>query len=597
MPASSRSCSSFIVFLIGTCALLVLILVLLTGGFVVDAGPLHLSARRWTAPLVITLVAFGIAALHGRASLRSAASLLIEQIDRHAFSAALVIAFAAAATGVGFGTYSASGADAAGYVSQAHLLGTGRLVFEEPLARVIAWPDATWTFSPLGYRPGLVTGQIVPTYPSGLPLTMAAARLLDGDLGVFVVVPLLGALAVFCTYTLGTLLHSRTAGLVAAALLASSPIFLFHIVQPMSDVPATAWVALAVLFALLPLRLSAFAAGATTGFVVLTRPNLIPVAAVIAVIAVRSWFERSATAHGRLFAFVAGLVPAIGTLALLQWRLYGQPFTSGYGSFGDLFALSNIPFNAMAYGARLIKGEAAALALAVLSLGVLAASGRSRGDASDRHLRPSLMAAALVASAVIVCYLPYGSFAEWSYLRFLLPASPLAFVVVGAMLTNALGRLPLPVRGIALLVPLVAAVGVNVNEARREQAFNLRRYEARYRDAGRYLESALPPGAVVLAVQESAAIHHYAHVPIVRWDLLRTDLDTAVAALRARRRVPLFLVEDWETADIQKRFPTSVLARLDWRWRAEFGDETRVRLFDPADRERPADRIPTDRVH
>jgi hypothetical protein len=42
--------------------------------------------------------------------------------------------------------------------------------------------------------------------------------------------------------------------------------------------------------------------------------------------------------------------------------------------------------------------------------------------------------------------------------------------------------------------------------------------------------------------------------------------------------------------------PESANARLDWPARAEFGDETRVRLFDPIDRG-AARNWPSDRVH
>ncbi len=57
MRASFRSFSSSIFVLFGTGALLVLIVVSITGGFVLDAGPLHFSARHLTGPIVLTLLA------------------------------------------------------------------------------------------------------------------------------------------------------------------------------------------------------------------------------------------------------------------------------------------------------------------------------------------------------------------------------------------------------------------------------------------------------------------------------------------------------------------------------------------------------------
>ena len=187
-------------------------------------------------------------------------------------------------------------------------------------------------------------------------------------------------------------------------------------------------------------------------------------------------------------------------------------------------------------------------------------------------------------------------FAEWSYLRFLLPAFPLLFVLIGALLVKASLRLPSSIRGIVFLAALTLACSMNIVRAEQEQAFNLRRYESRYRMAGHYLNAALPPDAVIVAVQESGSARYYVDVPILRWDQLDVDLDTALAAMRAIGRHPVLLVEDWEAPDLRKKFPSSANARLDWPARAEFGDETRVRLFDPVDRG-TARNWPADRVH
>jgi hypothetical protein len=114
--------------------------------------------------------------------------------------------------------------------------------------------------------------------------------------------------------------------------------------------------------------------------------------------------------------------------------------------------------------------------------------------------------------------------------------------------------------------------------------------------AGAYLKAALQPDAVIVAVQESGSARYYVGVPILRWDQLDVDLDAALAALLAIGRHPVLLVEDWETPDLRMKFPTSANARLDWPARAEFGDDTRVRLFDPIDRGATRN-WPADRVH
>ncbi len=582
---------TFILALTGTGALLVLLVVLITGGFVIDAGPLYFSSRRWTTPLVVASAAWLAAAFLGRRhGVAYALTTLGERIDRYAVTIALVVAVAAAGTGVGFATFAASAADASGYVSQARLLADARVSFDEPLARLLPWTDTTWVFSPLGYRPGPTPGEVVPTYPPGLPLTMAAARLAGGEWAPFFVVPLLGGLAVFCAFLLGSTLHSRRAGLVAAVLLATSPIFLFQLVQPMSDVPALAWWTLALLLAFSPHRATAVAAGAAAGMALMARPNLLPLVAPLAVFVCR-WPVRQPR---RLVPLVAGLVPAVGALTLFQWRIYGSPLASGHGTFSDFFAISNVWPNLGVYSGHLIRGETAAMILAVVAMAVALAFRRGVDDAANRSLVAVAIGAALFGAVVLLCYLPYVVFRDWFYLRFLLPAYPLAFVLAGALAAHAASALPRPAQGLSLLIALTTVASVNIVVAGREQAFNLREYEGRYRSAGRYTDAVVPREAVIFAVQESGSARYYGR-PIVRWDLLPVDLDTAVATLTAMQRHPVFLVEDWEAADLRKRFASSRIARLDWPPRADIGTAIHVLLFDPADRDQPPGSIRTDR--
>src|SRR5262245_26841394 len=61
-----------------------------------------------------------------------------------------------------FGTFEAGAADQYGYVSQAELWTRGAVTQSEPIATKAPWPNATWTFAPLGYRPGPAPGTTVP---------------------------------------------------------------------------------------------------------------------------------------------------------------------------------------------------------------------------------------------------------------------------------------------------------------------------------------------------------------------------------------------------------------------------------------------------
>jgi hypothetical protein len=576
----------------------VLVIVGITGGFTIHAGPLRFSAHGWRTPLLVALAALGAMAFSGRDALAGAFAAAWTCIDDHAAACAVVLAAVAAGVGVAHGTYSASSSDASGYVSESRLIASARLASDEPLARAVAWPNATWAFAPLGYRPGSDAGELVPTYPAGLPLVMAPVRLLGGELAPYLVVPFLGAVAVFVAYRVGARLHSRPAGLTAALLLATSPIFLFQIVQPMSDVAVTAWWTLALLFALSALPNGPLAAGATAGLAVLTRPNLLPFAAVVALAVMnfprlrRPAYEAAAMGAApvverrvrpdRLVGFAAGILPAVGAQFLMQWRLYGSPLASGYGAASDLYGLANIAPNVAAYAQRMLHGEVAALTLAAAAIAVLAVTRGGAGAAPP--LTQPFVLATIAFAIVAASYVPYGVFAEWSYLRFLLPAFPLLFVLVGALVADALMRLPLPVRAAVFLCALAAAASVNVVRARQEQAFSMRRYESRYSLAGRYLASSLAANTVVVTSQHSGSARYYANLPVLRWDQLDVAFDLAIAALRAIGHHPVLLVEDWETARLAAKYPRSAIARLDWRPRAEFGEETRVFLYDPDDR-------------
>jgi hypothetical protein len=277
---------------------------------------------------------------------------------------------------------------------------------------------------------------------------------------------------------------------------------------------------------------------------------------------------------------------------LVQWHLYGSPFASGYGSFDDLFTAASLWPNALAYGRRLISGELPALVLLTVSTMLLAlVQSRPR----DVRQPPSLTVVVAIAAAtwavVLACYLPYAVFTEWFYLRFLLPALPLLFIVIASIATVA-SSLALPrTDTIVMLLAVAAAGSANIRVAAREQAFHLRDFDARYRLAGEYLASALPPNAVIVTVQESGSLYHYTGRSILRWDTTGLELDASLATLRDRGRPAVLVVEDWEVAGLRSRFPASATARLDWQPRATIPGTTTVRVFDPADRLLPAAHI------
>ena len=118
---------------------------------------------------------------------------------------------------------------------------------------------------------------MAPIYPPGLPLHMALLGTLGGwRTAPFLAAPIAAIAALLLIYAIARELGlSRGLSAAGALVLAACPIFLGMAVQPMSDVPATAWV-LAVIFFGLRARRSvgwAVAAGAALGVAVLVRPT------------------------------------------------------------------------------------------------------------------------------------------------------------------------------------------------------------------------------------------------------------------------------------------------------------------------------------
>ena len=105
-----------------TAAGLTLIVVLVTGGFRFDVGPLRVSAHGVTPPLLLMAVTAAALTWRGSARARDALAGITTDITTHAPAIAIVSAAAIAGVGVGFGTFAASSADPSAYVSHAALI-------------------------------------------------------------------------------------------------------------------------------------------------------------------------------------------------------------------------------------------------------------------------------------------------------------------------------------------------------------------------------------------------------------------------------------------------------------------------------------------
>src|SRR6185503_8936038 len=140
--------------------------------------------------------------------------------------------------GLRWGSFVAGGSDSYCYLHQAERWASGRLQVPEPLALEAPWPNAPLTFAPPGHVPSqTVPGAIVPVCPSGLSIAMAIFVALGGVPAAAYVGPLFGALLIWGAFLAGSRFGPRV-GVASAGLAACSPVFLYPLVQPMSDVPA-----------------------------------------------------------------------------------------------------------------------------------------------------------------------------------------------------------------------------------------------------------------------------------------------------------------------------------------------------------------------
>ena len=497
-----------------------------------------------------------------------------------AASAPLVVGFA-------WGTWSAGSADAYGYVSQALSWTHGELRSQQPLAAAVPWRNAEWTLSPLGYRPATGPGAIVPTYPPGLPLSMAAAAAMAGPSAVFWIVPFAGAAAVWLTFLLGRRIAGDAGGATAAVLLAASPIFLYQLVQPMSDVPVTAWWLGAVLCVAIG---RPALAGTCAAAAVLTRPNLAPLAIWLSAgVALRS-FRHTRSPSGALRALTAFVVPLAVTTGFLLWLndyWYGTPLGSGYGSAGALFALANVPINITRYPRWLLETQTPVVVTGLLAP-VAAWVARPDAAGGSRGRGPATLFALGFIALVFGSYLPYSPFDEWWYLRFLLPGLPLLLILTSAVLLGLAERIPAWLRVPVVALALTALATHYVATARDRQVFELHEVESRYVAAGTYAARHLPAGAVLLSVQESGSLRLYGGRTTIRFDYLDPQgLDAAVQYLQQAGYQPYFALEAWEETQFRDRFSqASGLGRLDWPPVAEVGHPVNVRFYDPRDRQR-----------
>ena len=508
------------VFALATVTAAYALILFVTGGFETQLAGQRIRSRGWERPAVASGALFLLACALSHRRARGGGASVWARIDSRPTArwlTALAIVWALFA-GFRYGTFVAGGADSFGYVSQAHLLARGALTDEIPMRPEFTWRDASISLIPLGYRPAAQSGRMAPVYPPGLPLLMLLLHPL-GDTAIYAVVPVMGAILLACVAALGQRLGDALAGGIAAAGLSLSATFLLMQFSPMSDIPVTTLWLGALLCATTTSRGGPVLAGVLTGAAVLTRPNLAPLALVIAIALALHHPARLRAA----IAFLTPLAIAAALLLWIQWRRYGDPFASGYGPAEDLFALAHMRPNLASYTARITAIYTPVIWLFLVSPVVV-----------RRELAKLLSAALAVVGTVWLCYLPYTPFDAWFFTRFLLPAIPIMLVLAMAAAMTGVRSLPIWMRSAAAIALFAMLAGALARESQRRGVFETAALEQKYRDAGRYVSEHLPQGAYVLARQHSGSVRLYGGRTTIRWDVIGGDqLDFVVSTVRA----------------------------------------------------------------
>jgi hypothetical protein len=512
---------------------------------------------------------------------------------RLAHAAALIVCAGVVGVTVRYNSFIPWGTDSGAYINAAHRWAEGELFDVAPLGFRFHWASNPYVHTPHGHRPG-VKGTYTSSYPLGYPVLLAAALKLGGSLAPYVVAPICAGLLAWCAFLVGREC-SPWAGVVAAVLIAASPVTLAHAVMAMSDVPATAFWGAAWVLSLRGGLGAAASSGLAAAMAVMIRPNLAPLAMVIfGSLAMSHWRGLAAT-WPRCLIF--GVSAAAGP-ALVLWSqavLYGGAFTSGYpASLDYFFSIDRIPQNARLYPALLAQVHTALPALGFLAAPL--ALKRSVG----RQARLVVFAAVAIIVVNYALYLPYLTFEDWGYLRFMLPAMLALFVLFGSVVAALGSWLARRRRWLAVvaILPIVPVVSATRDETRITLADSPR--HLRLHMMGRYLREVLPGNAVILTYAHGGALSHYTGRPIVRLDQIEPRaLDGVVSDLMNGAYRPVFVLDmAVEHAMFVNRFKDSRYIALDWPARAEFATELSVLYVDAGDRDSfiDGDRWPVDLV-
>ena len=449
--------------------------------------------------------------------------------------------------------YAVSGADSAGYVSFARWMVQGQVVKPaEELTRLGLPNDFTNVFIPYGFNRGPRPGTVAPFYPVGLPLHLALGGLIGGwEYGPFLVNPIIAGLSLILIYLVGLELGlPRRFSVTGAVLLAAHPLFLYFVLQPMSDGTSVFW-ALVVVWTSLRSRqrdLWGLFAGAAFGMAFLVRPsNILLLVPILFSLRLKPKV---------LLLFCLGGLPLAGIFFAYNTAAYGHPLKTGYTvtNHEDLLMWANLSarFRYYVYFLTMLIGP-------LVWLGWLSVGAFRQIYWRDRALIVSWLAAFLLFFSF------YNMYHVWWYTRFVLPGIPA--MILGALLTTRelIERLKprvgqsrrVTLSWAAVIALIVVSVGFSCH-------YTVRRYhilaggqeELIYPESCRWADQKLPDQSLIFSMQMSSTLKYYTDRLIARYDLMAPGqwqvLKTQVAAKGYRCYALLWF---WEVGKAKEALP------------------------------------------
>jgi hypothetical protein len=352
-----------------------------------------------------------------------------------------------------------------------------------------------------------------------------------------------GFAAVLC---LALIVHARMgaiAALLAAVLLAFSPVFVDMTLQPMSDAPAMFWTVLA---AYLAWRAPpwAIASGVAAGMAILTRPPLGLAAAVLLLVTPWKTWRQAAT-----YAGIVGVFTVL--LLVMQWHLYGHPLHSGYGTANQLFTWASIAPNSLLQTRWLLT-----IHTPLVLLLFAAGAWFDRGFA---------WRAGLMFLAVAFPYAVYAPrFEDWEILRFLLPGLPFVFGVCACGVVGLAGAGRPGRAAVASTIVAVAAVLWSSHVVSSRHVLDLQEPERKYPLVAAWFGVNTTDRAVAIAALHSGSLRYYTGRATLRMEALPPgQLGETVSSLqRAGYEAYAVLEQGDEFEEFLRRFQPDGIAGL-----------------------------------